>query len=379
MTRFLGLLCVSVPTSLTVAIGPVRIISPERLSKGFRLPQPFLITLKIKVMKKVHFILGADISKKTIDFHCYQTNGYQQFTNNPKGFKQLIAWLRKQKISCMGLLIVMEHTGLYSYCFEEFLHRHQIGFTKVNALAIKLSAGIVRGKSDKLDARRIAEYGFEKQSKLLPQAPVPEATKQLQLLYSTRERLVRQRAALLNAVKEYTHMGLSKSHLIMKSQTKLIKTFSKEIKRLQDKMDAIIQNDPSLNQNYQLLQSVNGVGKVVALAMLIKTQNFTRFVSARKFACYCGTAPFEYSSGSSIRGKTRVNPMADKGMKTLLDLAAKVAIQYDKELKDYYEKRVAIGKPKMSTINIVRNKLLYRMFAVINRQTPFVENYLQAA
>ena len=66
-------------------------------------------------------------------------------------------------------------------------------------------------------------------------------------------------------------------------------------------------------------------------------------------------------------------------MKTLLDLSAKTAIQHDKELKKYYLNRTQNGKPKMSTINVVRNKILYRMFAVIKRQTPFSENYLHAA
>jgi transposase len=64
-------------------------------------------------------------------------------------------------------------------------------------------------------------------------------------------------------------------------------------------------------------------------------------------------------------------------MKTLLDQSAKTAIQYDKELKGFYQRRISIGKSKKSTINIVRNKILYRMFAVIKRQTPFIENYLQ--
>jgi len=74
-----------------------------------------------------------------------------------------------------------------------------------------------------------------------------------------------------------------------------------------------------------------------------------------------------------------VSHLADKQMKTLMDLSAKSAIQYDKELRDYYLKRIENGKSKMSTINIVRNKILYRMFAVIKRQTPFIENYLQTA
>ena len=80
---------------------------------------------------------------------------------------------------------------------------------------------------------------------------------------------------------------------------------------------------------------------MLALTVIIKTRNFTRFTNARKFACFCGTAPFEHSSGTSIRKKTRVSHLADKQMKTLLDLSAKSAIQYDKELREYYLKRTA--------------------------------------
>ena len=62
---------------------------------------------------------------------------------------------------------------------------------------------------------------------------------------------------------------------------------------------------------------------------------------------------------------------AMKKIKSLLHMGASVAIQYDPEMKTYYENRVAEGKNKMSTLNIVRNKIVYRMFAVINRQSPF--------
>ena len=49
------------------------------------------------------------------------------------------------------------------------------------------------------------------------------------------------------------------------------------------------------------------------------------------------------------------------------------------ELKEYYQRRIEMGKSKRSTINIIRNKIIHRMFAVIKRQTPFVETYLQTA
>jgi len=330
-------------------------------------------------MEKNQHIIGADLSKKTIDLFCITNNNYLRIDNNAIGFKELLKWLKRQQINLSSVLLVMEHTGLYSFCLEAFLHHRSIAFTKVSALAIKRSLGIVRGKSDKIDCRRIAQFGFEKQLSLRPEQPVEQDLQQLQLLHTTRDRLVKQKAALLNAVKEYTNIGLTSKHPVIQSQLVLIKNFEKEITKLETQMNVIIENNPSLYQNRLLLQSIKGVGKILSVATLIKTRNFTRFTNARKFACYCGTAPFEHSSGTSIKGKTKVSHLADKQMKTLLDLSAKTAIQYDKELRDYYLRRIEMGKSKMSTINIVRNKIIYRMFAVVKRQTPFVEEYLQVA
>lgn len=328
---------------------------------------------------KVQHIIGADLSKKSIDLVCHLLKIHVQIENTMTGFKDLMKWMRQQKINPSKTMIVMEHTGLYSYCFERFLHEHQVPFCKVNALVIKRSIGLVRGKTDKLDAARIAAYGYEKKDKLTIDVPATDALKRLQMLHSTRERLVRHKASLLCATKEYKHIGLSEKDVLIQTQLQLIKNFDRQIKKLMTEIETIIEGQEPLKQNFRLLQSIGGVGKVVALVTIIKTHNFTRFADARKFACFCGTAPFEHSSGTSIRKKSRVSHIADKKMKSLLNLSAISAIQNDKELREYYLKRTEAGKSKMSTINIVRNKIIYRMFAVIKRQTPFLENYLQAA
>lgn len=328
---------------------------------------------------KVQHIIGADLSKKSIDLVCHLLNSHIKIENSSTGFKNLLQWLQQQKINPSQTMIVMEHTGLYSYCFESFLHRHHIAFCKVNALTIKRSIGLVRGKTDKLDAARIAAYGYEKKEKLAIDVPTSDALRRLQMLHSTRDRLVKQRASLICAVKEYRHIGIPEKNIILQTQLQLIKNFDRQVEKLMTEIETIINQDQLLNQNFHLLQSIKGVGKILALATIIKTFNFTRFANARKFACFCGTAPFPYTSGTSIKKKTKVSHLADKQMKSLLDLSAKSAIQYDKELRKYYLRRTEDGKSKMSTINIVRNKILYRMFAVIKRQTPFSENYLQAA
>ncbi len=328
---------------------------------------------------KLQHIIGADLSKKSIDLVCHLQNTHIQIENSSAGFKDLLLWLRQHNINASEMMIVMEHTGLYSYCFEKLLHQHQIAFCKVNALAIKRSIGLTRGKTDKLDAARIAAYGYEKKAKLAVDVPPSDGLKRLQMLHSTRDRLVRHRAALVCAVKEYQHIGICVKDVLLQSQLQLIKNFDKQIHKLMAQIETLIDQQQPVKQNFHLLQSIKGVGKVLALATIIKTHNFTRFATARKFACFCGTAPFEHSSGTSIKRKSRVSHLADKQMKCLLDLSAKSAIQYDKELREYYLKRTENGKSKMSTINVVRNKILYRMFAVIKRQTPFFDNYLQSA
>ena len=327
---------------------------------------------------KLQHIIGADLSKESIDLACHQLQTHLKITNSATGFRQMLKWLKEQRISYSDIMIVMEHTGLYSYHMEKFLHQHQISFIKVSALAIKRSLGLIRGKNDKVDERRIARYGFEKKDVLVAADKPNEIVKRLQMLNSTRNHLVKHRASLKCAVKEYQNV-IKQSDLIIQSQLTLIENFTQQIKKIEAEIAMLIEKDQAVNQNFQLLTTVKCVGKVVATCAIIKTGNFTKFAGARKFACYSGIAPFEHSSGKSIRHKTRISHLADKEMKTLLDQSAKSAIQYDKELKSFYQRRIALGKSKKSTINIVRNKILYRMFAVIKRQTPFIENYLKTA
>jgi len=330
-------------------------------------------------MKNVRQFIGADLAKKTIDLCCHSTKSSIHIGNSPAGFKQLLGWLTQQQIDPHQSLIVMEHTGLYGWGFERFLHEHKIAFVKVNALAIKRSMGLVRGKTDQLDAARIACYGYRNQDSLRQQPVTGESIERLGLLQNTRQRLVKHRSALICAIEEYNNIHIAAKDLLIQSQQKVIKVMDSQIEKLELEINDLIHSSEELNGNFKLLTGIKGVGPVVAVAMLVKTHNFIRFDNARQFACYCGTAPFEHSSGTSIRGKTRVSHLADKSMKTLLDLAAKAAIQHDPEIKAFYLRRTEKGKPKMSTINIVRNKLLFRMFAVIKRQTPFIPDYLKAA
>ena len=167
--------------------------------------------------------------------------------------------------------------------------------------------------------------------------------------------------------------------MIKEIQQRLISNLNEEIKMIEKQVSDIIKADKNLSKNFRLIVSVKGIGKIVGFYLIAFTANFTLFANARAFACYIGIAPFAYSSGT-VKGRSKVHQLANKYLKSLFNLAAMSAIQIRGEFQLYYSKRVnELGKNKMSTLNIIRNKLVYRAFAVIQRETPYVDLHKFAA
>ena len=324
---------------------------------------------------KIKESLGIDVSKKTIDASLYCKESFHQFDNNVKGYKALLKWIKVQSgLTPDQVLICFEHTGLYSLPLAEFLTKRQIKFSMVAALEIKRSLGIVRGKNDKIDARRIAEYAFLRKDKLKPFALPSGNVLKLQKLLTLRERMVKQRAGYKAGLKEYKAMIKQKDcKLLFSTHEKMIHYLDKQIDLIEEEMAQVIDGDATIKKLYKLIVSVKGVGFILASNLLVVTNCFLSFNNSRKFACYAGIAPFEKQSGTSLKSKSRVSHYANKKMKALLNLAASSAILADQELKAYYKRRVESGKSKMSTLNIVRNKIVHRVFAVVKRGTPYVE------
>lgn len=319
-------------------------------------------------------IVGVDVSKLTLDVHCYgHCTSPDPVGNNTVGFKNLDKWINK-KVSRIKqeVLIVMEYTGIYTYNLERFLQQKCWQYVKRPALDIKRSGGMRRGKSDVMDARMISEYGWMRQSVLKPMVPASDSQVELQQLMAHRDKLVADKASYQSRLKELKEQMQNKMNNRIEESTKyLMQVLAVEIKEVEKAIKQLISADEALEVSYELVSSVRGIGFATAVHLLIATENFTRFNNHRKFACYCGIAPFDHKSGSSIRGKTRVSHLANKKIKSLLTMAAFTAIQHDLDLKNKYEQKLREGKPKMSAINIIRVKLIERIFTVIKRQTKY--------
>lgn len=332
-------------------------------------------------MKLFKEALGIDVSKKTIDVVLHLDGTYHQFDNNAKGFKKMLLWAKLQTGLELGqVLICFEHTGLYSLPLATFLDKGQVCFCMVAVLEIKRSLGIARGKDDKVDASRIAEYAYLRREQLEPTRLPSKSVLELGKLTSLRERLVTQRAGYKASMKEFKTLLKQKDYgVLLAVHKKMIHYLNKQVNDIEKEMLQVINNDQKMEPLYRLITSVKGVGLILGANFLVTTNCFMGFRDGRKFACYAGIAPFKKQSGTSMKNKSRVSHFANKKMKALLNLAASSAIQADKELKAYYQRRIEKGKSRMSTLNIVRNKIVHRVFAVVNRGTPFVPIYQHIA
>jgi transposase len=330
-------------------------------------------------VKKPAFTIGTDVSKNTLDIHCIEVNMHLRIPNESKGFKAFLKFCKEQKIDLSNTLVVLEYTGGYEYKWIQFCASQNISYVRIPGLAIKRSLGLTRGKNDRIDAARIANYGDEKYKQLEPEKPINTGILRLKDLLGFRKRLVRESAGYKTSIQERKHMyEVNKSDLIIKILQKKLDANDELLAEIENAIDELIMNDQALLTNYKLLTSIKGIGKVNAWMTIAYTENFTSFTNARSYAVYVGVIPFDHTSGTSIKGKRRVSKLANKELKQELSQAAKSAILWNKEMKEYAARKLA-NKPYGIVANNVKFKLILRMFTIVKKGENYVDILPKAA
>ena len=333
-----------------------------------------------KIMKKFDYYIGIDVSKLTLDvtilYECEDVTktDYCKIKNDEREIAKLV----KKKFGNHlpeQLLFCFEDTGIYSLPLAYYLSANKIPYWHVPSMEIKRSKGITRGKNDKIDSKDIADYAYSKKHKFRQSTLPSTSIQQLRLLFTEREKLLKSLLAFKKTSEHKDFVSKDVFNAVAMINRKLVKQLNNALKPIEQKMLAVITSEERLNQQYKLITSIPGIGMQTAIYLIITTRGFERFDNWRQLACYAGVAPFPYQSGISILGRNKVHHFADKKLKSLLNMCALVAIRHDKELKAYYDRKVEEGKSKMLVINNVRCKLLARIFAVINRKTPFINTF----
>lgn len=325
------------------------------------------------------FFIGIDVSKDTLDFVLLKSNSTQfhlRTENTLPGLRQFWKHLRSHPdFTLSKAFFCLEHTGIYSQHLLSFLFGKGGSICLESAIRIKRSGGLQRGKNDQVDALRIAQYALKNHQELRLWHPKREVITRLKNIMSVRSRLLNVKKQLSTPCKEAARFdkGVAKESLSLCRAS--LHAIERDLKKVEAAIDELIQSDEYISRLFRIVTSVEGVGKITATAMLVCTNEFKDIREASKFACYSGIAPFEHSSGSSIRGRSRVSHQANKAMKTLLHLAAMTAICYNQDMKNFYQRKLAENKNRMSILNAVRNKLVQRVFACVQQDRLYEKKY----
>ena len=327
--------------------------------------------------------VGIDVSKKTFDVAIQISSKNKpiekQFQNTNKGVKGLIKTLEKtrQNRDPKQIHICMEATGRYSRSIKnQLLETTTYTVSEVNPAQISAfgKTVLLRTKTDKIDARLIAEFC----TKINPKASQQMPKWKYELKEYTRfsSKLIKERASL----KVYLE-----SVDILDIKTKVstqIKCYDKQIAKIESKIKSIIASEPALKKECDLLTSIPGVGEKLAVTVLSELiqedpspLNSPKY-SKRKQSAHSGLAPSKRQSGTSVNGQARICKTGNSVLRKALYMPTLSAIRFNPIVSSFFHRLVSKGKSKMVALVACMRKLLVIMIGVLNTQKPFSQDWV---
>lgn len=311
--------------------------------------------------------IGIDVSKDKFDVAIKKEHGYENmvFSRNEAGFKKFISYLEKNVESPW---CCMEATGHYSEEIAEYLVKKHVHCSIINPMQIKNFARskLLRNKNDIVDARIIADFAlanpprkFEARSK--SQNELRGLTK---LLSTLKSHLVQ----LKN--KQHSMQGeIAKQYLI-----ESIAQLEQKIKNIEKELDKVVKSDPQMNEQFNLITSIPGIGNIISYSVLERIPDIKLFTHAKQFAAFTGVSPKQNQSGKWA-GRTTISKIGDRRLRAVLYMGALVAKQHNPALKSFTQALASRGKSPKAIVCAVMRKLAHFIFAVLNNKKAFDVNF----
>jgi len=317
-------------------------------------------------MDKIKHYCGIDVSKNTIDVKSIKT-GHKVYNNDQKGFRKLL------KENSPVTHYVMEATGVYHENLAHFLYNNSRSVSVVNPLVIKrFSQMLLRStKTDKADAEMIYKYASKNHpDHWKPQAEYIRACKDLNGVLNL---LLKQRTALLN--KQHSLQSKAcKEKVALRSIKYCLKQLNLQIERIESQMEQYIElYEPGL---YSRLKTIPGIGTKTAIFLIVITDGFRCFESSKQVSSYLGLSPSIMTSGSSIKGQSRITKSGNGHIRNLLFLSSFTACKYNPACKSLFDRITQKGKSKKLALIAVANKLIKQAFALAKSETCFNPDYV---
>lgn len=311
--------------------------------------------------------VGVDVAKHTFDIATHLPNGKHKtkakLANEAKGFRDFHTWLQKNSKPCA--LIVMEATGIYHEALAEYLHINGYRVCVVNPATTSAYAKseLSRVKTDKTDAKLIADFAREKHEKLKLWTPEPLKYRQLRAL-------VRR----LDDLQEIQQMERNRLEVaddrVKESICSVLKHIGQEILETQQAIKSHIDDDPDMRQMRELVTSIDGVGEKTLERLLAELGDIRKYDNPRKLVAAAGLNPRLHESGQ-LKGRTFISKIGSPRLRAGLYMPGIVAMQHNEALKALKERLKANGKAPKQIICAAMRKLLHIVYGVLKSGQPF--------
>lgn len=301
---------------------------------------------------KNNTFIGIDVSKYKLDIFNSKTGEFVEIDNTKAAIRKYIRALEMSE----DLYVIIDLTGGYeALCVNEFYVK---GYNIIRAEGRKVKAFAralgISAKTDKIDANILAQYGEKCFNTLRLYQPYNNQIKKLVMRLSDIKQLLQQEK---NRLKAPDNM-----QIVTRSIKQLINIYEKEIAKLENEIEIIIENDEELRKKYKLLLEQKGIGKKVAYILLGLLPELG-YLNRREIAALAGVAPFARDSGT-INGYRRTGT-GRIDVKKALFIAALVAIKYDEKMNLFYTNLTSRGKKKMVAVTATMRKIIITLNAKI--------------
>ena len=323
-------------------------------------------------------VVGIDVGKSELFIHATCTSGAGQpartvLANTHEGQVALLEWLVRQQVLPQETVVVMEATGVYWERVATMLHLAGYQVSVVNAAQIKFFAKstLRRGKTDKMDAELIAQYGATMRP---ARWTLPDRSQEaLRALIHERDAVVEM--ITLEKGRQHAHDHREHAHPVLtelgNARLELL-----EAQRIQltEAITACVADSAELGTQVQLLSSVPGVGALTAAIVLSETAHLQDMQDSKQWAAYAGLSPVPRQSGAMM-GRCRISKIGNGRLRRAFYLSAVTVTRMKNPLGEHYRRLVSSGKPKKVALIALARKILRTCFAILRSGTPFDPAY----
>jgi len=314
----------------------------------------------------MQYFIGIDVSKN--DFYaCFNEQDEAiKFNNDKQGINKFIKHLNTNNHQIKNTQIGLESTGAYHLPLSLLCSQGGYSIKVINPLITK--------KQNQTDLRRVKNDS--KDSRLIRYCLTNGAGYEF---HETNESLI-----LKNLVRQRNSLSDMKTRLKIKQQDieykeKYLETKITPINQelclvLEEKIKVL---DKELlkyrPETQKLLRSIPGIGPITAVSFVSEIGDIKRFNQAKQLTAFIGLDPRTYESGTSVKGKGYITKRGNKILRTRLFNAASVAVLRPNMFQEFFQKKRSEGKQYRVALCAVMNKMVHVVFAVWQRNTPYVE------